>query len=146
MKKPFVFIIALLAAACSQAQDGMFPSGPAGSQQGTAPKGVTYYLDAQAGSDDNSGTSENAPWQTLAKASQLTLQAGDRLLLKRGGTFHGVLEISGHGQSGRPIEVGAYGTGSQPKVVGFDESDYAVRILNSEYLTLRDLEIVNTGK
>ena len=146
MKKTFVFIIALLAAACSQAQDGMFPSGPAGSQQGTAPKGVTYYLDAQAGSDDNSGTSENAPWQTLAKASQLTLQAGDRLLLKRGGTFHGVLEISGHGQSGRPIEVGAYGTGSQPKVVGFDESDYAVRILNSEYLTLRDLEIVNTGK
>ena len=146
MKKSNLIIITLFIASCSQAHDDKLSPGPANPEQATAQQAVTYYIDAQTGNDNNNGTSDKTPWQSLVRANQLTLKAGDRLLFKRGSTFHGVLEICGHGQSGKPIEVGAYGKGERPKIVGYDESDYAVRILNSEYLTLRDLEIVNTGK
>ena len=146
MNKSILIIIVLFISSCSQAHDDNMSPGPVNPENTTARQSVTYYIDAQTGNDSNDGTSEKTPWQSLDRANRLTLKAGDRLLLRRGTTFHGVLEICGHGQSGKPIEVGAYGKGNRPKIVGYDESDYAVRILNSEYLTLRDLEIVNTGK
>ena len=118
----------------------------------------TYYLDAIAGNDMNSGTSAEEAWQSLDKANGLVLKAGDKLLLKRGGTgdklllkrggtFYGQLEVTGKGTSARRIIVDAYGEGdSKPCIVGRDTSRYAVRVYNSDYVTVRNLEIVNTGK
>ena len=107
---------------------------------------TTYYVDAQRGSDEGSGTSADGAWRTLARASQVRLQPGDRLLLRRGATFDGELEIRGVGTPSGRILVGAYGEGRQPVVRGYDRSMYAVRVLNSSYLTLTDLHIVNTGR
>lgn len=106
----------------------------------------TYYVDAATGSDQNTGTSESAAWKTLARASQQKLNAGDQLLLRRGQTFEGELEITGKGSEDKRIEVGCYGTGGNPVIKGYDQSRYAIRILNSDYLTLSGFEIVNTGK
>lgn len=110
-------------------------------------KGHTYYLDATAGNDTNSGTSAEEAWQSLDKVKQLTLNAGDKLLLKRGETFHGQLEITGKGAATDRIVIDAYGEGEKnPCIMGHDTSRYAARIYNSDYVTIQNLEIVNTGK
>lgn len=110
-------------------------------------KGHTYYLDATAGNDTNSGTSAEEAWQSLDKVKQLTLNAGDKLLLKRGETFHGQLEITGKGTATDRIVIDAYGEGEKnPCIMGHDTSRYAARVYNSDYVTIQNLEIVNTGK
>lgn len=105
-----------------------------------------YYLDAMNGNDGESGRSADKAWKSLSKLQDVRLKPGDKVLLKRGGTFPGELEISGQGTSGDRIYVEPYGEGSKPCIVGTDTSLYAVRIFNSDYVTLRNVEIVNTGK
>ena len=137
MKKAFFVLTSLLIASCSQAGSDISSSAPAAPS--TASEAATYYIDASAGSDANDGLTETSPWQTLDKASQVKLKAGDRMLLKAGTVFNGVLELYGKGSSNKRIEVGRYGEGNAPKIVGHDNADYAVRILNSEYLTISGL-------
>ena len=109
---------------------------------------TTYYIDPIAGNDTNSGHSPEKAWQSLQKAGTITLMPGEQLLLKRGSILKGQLEISARGCAGQPVIVGAYGdeTLPNPCIVGHDSASYAMRIFNSEHVTVRDLEIVNTGK
>lgn len=106
----------------------------------------TYYVDAEHGHDTNSGLFKIDAWKSLDNIRKLRLRPGDKVLLKRGGTYEGELEICGQGRADRRIYVAAYGLGDKPCIVGTDTSLYAVRIYNSDYVTLRDIEIVNTGK
>ncbi|ADB40331.1 NPCBM/NEW2 domain-containing protein [Spirosoma linguale] len=78
---------------------------------------TTYYV-ANSGNDANSGNSEGAPFQTLAKVNSLTLQPGDAILFRRGDTFRGSLVIRQSGAPGRPIVIDAYGSGSKPVLAG----------------------------
>lgn len=110
------------------------------------PSAASYYLDATNGDDNQNGLSESNAWKSLSKLRDVKLNPGDRVLLKRGDIFQGELEISGQGTSDNRIYVETYGEGDKPCIVGNDTSLYAVRILNSDYLTLRNVEIVNTGK
>lgn len=107
-----------------------------------------YYIDPLEGNDTNSGRTPDKAWKSLERVKELTLLPGEQLLLKRGTTLNGQLEISAKGVLGRPVTVGAYGEETLPKpcIVGDNTSLYAVRVFNSEYVTVRDLEIVNTGK
>ena len=79
---------------------------PAFSESGT---GTTYYVDAENGSDENSGTDVNNALRTLAAASEITYSAGDRLLLKAGGIFTGGFTAKGGGTAEAPVVIGAYG-------------------------------------
>jgi hypothetical protein len=82
---------------------------------------ATYYVSSSAGSDSNSGTSASAPIASLAKASALALEPGDRLLLRCGDTWRGeMLEITRSGQAGSPISIGAYpeGCAERPRISG----------------------------
>ncbi|WP_293667439.1 right-handed parallel beta-helix repeat-containing protein [uncultured Parabacteroides sp.] len=106
----------------------------------------SYYLDAVNGDDSQNGLTEATAWKSLSGLRNVELKPGDRIRLKRGGTFAGELEISGQGTPDNRIYVEAYGEGDKPCIVGNDTSLYAVRIFNSDYLTLRDIAIVNTGK
>lgn len=107
----------------------------------------TYYVDATLGDDAYEGVSEDKPLRTLSAVSRIKLKPGDKLLFKRGEIFVGELELSGEGSADTPILVDAYGDSEQlPNIVGNDTSAYAVRIFNSSYLTVQNLEIVNTGK
>jgi hypothetical protein len=80
-------------------------------ENGTA---ISYYIDSQNGDDDNSGTSENSPWQTIDKVSSMTFQPGDHIYFKRGSSYTGTVTINGNGNSDAPITVSTYGTGPAP--------------------------------
>lgn len=108
-------------------------------------KSVSYYVDSANGNDRNNGKSESSPFKSLKKISSLKLKGGDRVLLKKGTSVKGVLELSFNGEKGNPVVIGAYGNGVKPRIIGKDDSEYAVRILNSNYVTLRDIEIINHG-
>lgn len=107
----------------------------------------TYYIDAVNGNDASRGTSVKAPWKTFERLKGVSLKTGDKVLLKRGCIFNGVLEISAQGTPSSPVIVGAYGQSkSKPCITAPDKSMYAARIYNSTNVTFRDIELVNTGK
>ena len=54
-------------------------------------QGKTYYVDSENGKDTNDGLSEGKAFQTLNKVNDLTLGAGDRVLLKNGSVFEDAL-------------------------------------------------------
>lgn len=111
----------------------------------TSKSGQNYYIDPQGGNDNATGRSPKTAWRTTAKLGTLKLSGGDSLLLKRGTTLNALLEITAAGRKGKPVVIGAYGTGRKPCVKAPDKSMFAVQVLNSDYLTIENLEIVNTG-
>lgn len=46
-----------------------------------------YYLDATSGSNQNNGTSPRSAWQSIEVLKQISLQPGDKILLKKGKHF-----------------------------------------------------------
>jgi len=79
-----------------------------------------YYVDSTAGKDSNSGTSTSKPWKTLAKVNSRSYQAGDQILLKKGSTWREQISVPSSGASGKPILIGAYGSGSPPLINAAD--------------------------
>lgn len=75
---------------------------------------TTYYVDYVNGSDQNAGTSENAPIKTLTRISTLSLIPGDNVLLKCGVSWNDKFTVSTSGTSAAPITIGSYGTGARP--------------------------------
>jgi hypothetical protein len=117
---------------------------------------TTYYLDAVAGQDSNSGTSTNQAWQTLDPVRALTLQPGDELLFKSGQswdtgltagelTTNSGLHLTANGTSGQPIVVGKYGTGAAPELSNsYAALPYTRAItISGDYITIKDLVIKN---
>ena len=109
--------------------------------------GTTYYVSASGGDDTKNGTSESTAWKTLRKASSVTLQPGDQLLLKRGDVWHGeTLAPKGKGTEGSEIVIGAYGNLSDPlPIINAGTNLQAVYMQGMEYTTLQDLELTNNG-
>lgn len=102
--------------------------------------GNTYYVSSK-GDDANAGTSEAAPWRTIARVNAAEFAPGDSILFERGGTFAGMLAPKGSGAPGAPITLGAYGTGERPVIAGpTEEFTAAIKLENQEYWVIRDLE------
>lgn len=97
---------------------------------------TTYYVDSAAGDDTNAGTSQAAPWKTLAKAGAAPLLPGQALLLKRGGSWTGSLKVSRNGTAAAPIAVGAYGIGPRPVISGAG----TCVALSGSWIVLRDIQ------
>lgn len=104
--------------------------------------GTTYYVDSQSGDDGNSGTSQVTPWKTLGKVSGSTFLPGDSVLLKSGSVWNGTFQITFSGDETEQITIGKYGEGPRPIINGCGAGD-AVKIINQQYITLRDIEITN---
>ena len=85
-------------------------------------------------------------WSRMDHNQWVVLQAGDRLLLKRGGVYSGVLKVTGRGTADHRITVDAYGKGQKPRMVAPKDSLYAVLVKNSDYLTVQNLDITNRGE
>lgn len=81
----------------------------------------TYYVSQSGGNDGNSGLTSALAWKTLAKASTVTLNAGDSILLQAGDTWNEELQPKGSGTAGNPIYIGSYGAGNKPLI---DRLDY----------------------
>ena len=112
----------------------------------------SYYVSASGGDDGNAGTSEAAPWKTIAKVNQQTFQAGDAILFKSGDTWTwdaltmtgaDFLAPQGSGEAGNPIIISSYGTGDKPKLEGAGLVDNVIRLHNQQYWEISRLEISN---
>jgi hypothetical protein len=94
--------VALVAVACTRTPaPNPVASGPA-----------AYYL-SPAGDDAAAGTSPEAAWRSLGRASRAVLRPGTRLLLQGGQRFTGQLTLdrADAGDAGRPVVIGSYGRG-----------------------------------
>lgn len=82
---------------------------------------TTYYVDATAGNDANTGTTITAPWKTIAKVNATKFMAGDFILFKSGCTWQEQLTVQSSGNADNPITFGAYSTGAKPVISGADK-------------------------
>jgi len=82
---------------------------------------MMYHVDAVAGNDQASGASPGEAWRTLARASQVSLEPGDQLLLRRGCVWNEGLKLLGEGTKQRPIVLAGYGEGPRPRISGGKE-------------------------
>ena len=107
-----------------------------------AESGNIYYIDSFLGDDTNSGTLEN-PWKNLSAASKKTFSAGDKILLKCGGTYTGTFQASGSGTRQKPIVLSSYGdeaTDGKP-VITVSGKNTVILLKNTDYWTIKNLEI-----
>lgn len=78
---------------------------------------ATYYVDRVAGDDRGAGTSQLAPWRTIARVNRADLKPGDTVLFRRGRLWRETLVVPASGTSSAPLTFGAYGQESQPPVI-----------------------------
>ena len=115
-----------------------------------------YYFSSSQGNDKNNGLTSNSPKQTLAALQNILQSAspGDKFLLKRGDTWttragtYGIQFTDVQGNSGSPIVIDAYGSGSKPI---FDMSgssgDYILYMSSTDcyYVTIRNLHLTTSS-
>lgn len=109
-----------------------------------SPGNTTYYIDSENGDNAKDGCAPERAWKTLSEANRTTFAAGDKLLLKRGGTWDEPLLVNGCGDAGRPLLVSAYGSGEHPVIRNNGFKANSVTLRNSKgNVCLEDLEISN---
>ena len=82
---------------------------------------ANYYFSTSSGNDSRSSTeaqNPNTPWKSIEKLNAVfnTLKPGDAVYFKRGDVFYGSIHVTRSGTPGRPITVGAYGSGTKPVI------------------------------
>jgi hypothetical protein len=88
---------------------------------------LTAYYISPLGSDLNKGTSAAKPWASFTNVNNLSLKAGDQILLEGGSTIRSTKLILGpddKGTSANPIKVSTYGTGRAAIDGGIDSCMY----------------------
>ena len=105
--------------------------------------GNIYYIDCSAPS--NGGGSFKTPWKDLDTVNAFTFSPGDSILFNRGTTCHGQLWPKGSGVSGKPIKIGAYGSGPRPVIDGDYQVDPVLQLYNQEYWEVADLEVTESS-
>ncbi len=103
--------------------------------------GSTFYIDSEKGDDQNSGTSPETAWGTLARVNAGAFSAGTRILLKAGTSYRGPLRLHGSGKPGQPIVVDRYGTGAKPKIAAVAADGAVVSLSNVEHWEVNNLEL-----
>ena len=78
-------------------------------------EGTAYYISSSLGNDQNDGLSESTPWKSFAHIENMDLGPGDRVLLRRGDTWHERLTVRGNGRKDAWIFIGSYGDTADPK-------------------------------
>jgi hypothetical protein len=111
-----------------------------------APAGArTYYLDCASGSDSAAGNAPASAWRSLEKVSGSTFAPGDSILLRRGTRCSGALWPKGSGAAGRPIRLGAYGSGPLP-VVDAGGAEATVKLFDQHHWELENLEVTGGSR
>ncbi len=133
-RTPSLTLAALLAALCAAC----------GSDDSSNDDGRgSYYVDCSATAPGD-GTSDS-PWNDLAAANAVTLEPGNRLLLRRGATCVGMLKPQGSGTADIPVVIGAYGDGPLPHIDANGTNTAAVHIDDVSHFVIQDLELTNPG-
>jgi hypothetical protein len=101
---------------------------------------TTYYVDAGSGSDENDGNAPAAAWRSLARVNRVVFQAGDRILLCRGGQWPEALVVPSAGIESAPLVFGAYGEGPLSIIDGEGARNTSVSVIGKPFVTLEDLD------
>lgn len=102
-----------------------------------------YFVDSKLGNNSNSGLTAKEAFKDFEIINEMSLKAGDKILLKRDCVFTDHLVIKASGEENSPIEISSYGEGlKKPAIITDDGSEFAVAILG-EYVKLSGLEISN---
>jgi Right handed beta helix region/Family of unknown function (DUF6298) len=102
------------------------------------PTGTTYYVSAN-GLDSNDGKSPDHPWKTLDKVSSTTFHPGDSILLNKGDTFTGSLQLQGSGTTANAITLSSYGTGADP-IISAGSNEEAIKLQNQDHWDISHIE------
>lgn len=109
-----------------------------------SPDAKTYYVSMSEGNDDNDGLSQEQPFQTLTKMSEMTFHPGDEILLKSGDTWtEQTLTPEGQGTAANPIVISSYGEGEKPHISPSEKDVNAVEILEQGGWEIHNLQISN---
>ncbi|MEE1746591.1 right-handed parallel beta-helix repeat-containing protein, partial [Streptomyces sp. JV184] len=127
-------VLSLLAAAV--------PSAAAADSSRTSNR-ETQYVDCSADASVQTGSSA-FPWQSLDRVNGLTLKTGSRILLRRGTRCTGTLAPNGSGRPGKPLVIGAYGTGAKPVIDGGGNAE-TLLLKNTQWVEASGLEITNSA-
>lgn len=104
-----------------------------------------YYLDSVGGRDEAAGMSAGAAWKSFEKISKISLKPGDRVLLKSGSKFKGLLVLTGKGTPEKPVIVDKYGGDALPVIDGSGAAA-ALQIENPSCMIIQNLELTNSGE
>jgi hypothetical protein len=102
-----------------------------------------YYFSPRGDDAAGTGTPER-PYRTIAKASALELNPGDRVLFEAGQTFAGNLALDARdaGTPERPVTIGSYGPGRATFEAG---RATGVRVENAGGVRVADLVVLGAG-
>lgn len=108
---------------------------------------VAYYIDSAAGSNANSGTSPDAPWQDFTNINGRTLGPGEKLLIRRGSVLNQELTVSAQGTENNWAEIGTYGIGPRPIIHrNWDIGDRCALVRNPDFLRIHSLVVCYAAK
>lgn len=108
---------------------------------------MAYYVDSEAGSNENSGRSSKQAWADFTPINGKTLQAGEKLLIKRGSVINQELKVGAQGTAEAWVEIGAYGEGARPIIRrNWEITEQCGRIENPDYLRVSGLSFSYAGK
>ncbi len=103
--------------------------------------GTVYYIDGTSGSDSASGLSERSAWKTVENLRSIKLNAGDKVLFKRGEIYTvDCLTLTCSGKGKTDIVISSYGEGEKP-ILTTSEKTEVLRLVDCSYVTVSDLEI-----
>jgi hypothetical protein len=89
----------------------------------SAQDGRTFYV-SPSGDDNATGQGQGTPWRTITHVNERMANGavgpGDTVLFQRGQTFYGKLRPpSGTSPDAAVLTIGAYGTGTRPKISSY---------------------------
>ena len=105
---------------------------------------ATYYVDANAGNDANSGTSTSSAWKSISKVNSKSFSPGDNILFLRGCSWTGTLNLNYSGTASSPIVYGSYGSGVLP-IIDANNANAAAIIQSKNYITVQGIKFQNAG-
>ncbi|MBK1619389.1 hypothetical protein CKO42_13255 [Lamprobacter modestohalophilus] len=109
------------------------------------PLSAADYFVSSAGSDDNPGSPE-APWRSIAKVNQTSLEPGDRVLFRRGDRWEETLHPSSSGAPGNPITYADFGGGVRPIITGAPNDHCIEWSTTRSHLVFRGLHLKDCGQ
>jgi len=104
---------------------------------------ATYYVNATAGNDTNSGTSVTSPWKSISKVNAFSFQPGDNILFKRGCIWAQALIVKTSGTSASPITYGAYDAGSLPVIDAQNQFSNIINITDKNFIIVENFRLTN---
>lgn len=113
-------------------------------------RGTNYYVHPEQGGTDYAGTSPLRPFRDLPQLQNLSLRAGDSILLAAGYTFSGTIALREvRGAAGQPVVIGSYQADRSPADprarIAARGYPNGILIEDGSHIVIRDLIIENNG-